>query len=241
MQNINHGSPYGILNFVFTILHSQLFILNSKIMHPIISDLNWRYAVKKYDSSKKIPKIDLDILKEAIRLAPSSIGLQGYKVLIIENKELRNKLKEASHGQNQITEASHLFVFCYYSEIKDEQIDQMMESISALRNVSLDSLEFYREKVKHASQNQAVDKINVWLTKQVYIALAQLLQTAAQLKIDATPMEGFDAQAFEEILNLKQKNLKVAVICTLGYRSTEDKYQYQKKFRKPIIDLFEEL
>lgn len=208
-------------------------------MHPIISDLNWRYAVKKYDSSKKISEENITILKEAIRLSPSSVGLQGYVVLDVQNPETRQKLKEASHNQTQVSDASHFFVFCYPKEIQENYLDKMMSHISEIRNQSIESLSGYKNMIYHLTQNQSEDKKNQWLTNQAYIALGNLLQSAAHLKIDATPMEGFNYEKYEEILQLDKKGLKVAVACALGYRSEEDKYQHLKKYRKPISDLFQ--
>ncbi|MFN5417393.1 MAG: NAD(P)H-dependent oxidoreductase [Flavobacteriia bacterium] len=207
-------------------------------MHPIISDLNWRYAVKKYDSGKKISEENITILKEAIRLSPSSVGLQGYVVLDIQNPEIRQKLKEASHNQTQVSDASHYFVFCYPKEIHENYLDKMISHISEIRNQSIESLSGYKNMIYNLTQNQSEQKKNQWLTNQAYIALGNLLQSAAHLKIDATPMEGFNYEKYEEILELDQKGLKVAVACALGYRSEEDKYQHLKKYRKPIKDLF---
>lgn len=208
-------------------------------MHPIISDLNWRYAVKKYDTSKKISKENIKILKEAVRLSPSSVGLQGYIVFDIQNLEIRKKLKEAAHNQSQVIEASHFFVFCYPNEIEERYIDKMMLYISEIREQSVESLSGYKNAIQNLVKSKEEYKKHQWLSNQAYIALGNLLQSAAHLKIDATPIEGFDYDEFSKILELEQKGLKVAVACALGYRSIEDKYQYLKKYRKPITDLFQ--
>ena len=198
-------------------------------MHPLISDLNWRYAVKKYDSNKQISDENINILKETIRLSPSSVGLQGYVVLDVQNPEIRQQLKDASHNQTQVSDASHFFVFCYPKEIKETYVDTMMNYISKTRNQSIESLSGYKNMIHNLTQSQSEAKKNQWLTNQAYIALGNLLQSAAHLKIDATPMEGYNYERYEEILDLEKKGLKIAVDCAMGYRSEDDKYQHIKK------------
>ena len=207
-------------------------------MHQIIKDLNWRYAVKKYDPTKNISKKDLEILKESIRLAPSSVGLQAYQVLDVVDVKTREKLKEASFNQSQITDASHLFVFCNMIDIPTSYIQKLVDTMAQVRNVPVDSLSGYKDFLLENSQNPDTEKRNLWTSKQTYIALGHLLQTAAQLRIDATPMEGFENEKYNKILGLKELGLNASVACTLGYRSDEDSYQHKNKVRKPIEDLF---
>ena len=207
-------------------------------MNQIIKDLNWRYAVKKYDSSKKIEEQDLAILKETISLSPSSMGLQAYKVLVIENPEIRAKLQEKSFGQTQITDASHLFVFCGFTEITEDYIKLMVEKTAETRNQALSDLEGFK-KFLASKMTMHSDKLEIWTAKQTYIALGHLMQTAAQLRIDSTPMEGFDPHGYDEVLNLSEKGLKANLVCTLGFRAEEDKYQHLQKVRKNHSDLFE--
>lgn len=207
-------------------------------MHAIIEDLNWRYAVKKYDTEKKLTANHVEILKESVRLAPSSVGLQAYKVLDVVNPEIREKLRLASYNQSQITDASHLFVFCYMEQIDSSYVDFMVQNMAETRNVSIDSLNGYHKSLLNTIQNQEQEKRNIWASKQTYIALGHLLHTAAQLRVDATPIEGFIANEYDEILGLKSKGLKAAIVCSLGFRHSEDKHQHLKKVRKPLDDLF---
>lgn len=207
-------------------------------MHPIIEDLNWRYAVKKYDPERKIPEEKLKILKEAVRLSPSSMGLQAYQVLDIQNPEVREKLKKASHDQQQVTDASHFFLFCHMVEIPDSYIDSQIDNISKIRKLNPESLKTHRKALLDSVKNKEIEKRNTWTSKQAYIALGYLLHTAAQLKIDATPMEGFEADEYNRILGLEKHGLSAAVACVLGYRSQEDKHQHQEKVRKSLDSLF---
>ncbi|RZJ31786.1 MAG: NAD(P)H-dependent oxidoreductase [Flavobacterium sp.] len=207
-------------------------------MNTFITSQNWRYATKMYDSGKKISDSDLNILKEAIRLSASSYGLQPYKVLIIENPEIREKLKPAAWNQSQITDASHLVVFANKTGFGDADIDSHIENVSAVRGIPVESISGFGDFMKSKITPLPEDVKNTWTSKQTYIALGNLLAAAAELHIDATPMEGFDADAFNEILGLKQQGLNASVIAAIGYRHNEDLTQAYKKVRKPHTELF---
>lgn len=208
-------------------------------MHPIIEDLNWRYATKKYDPSKKVSTEDLEVIKESLRLTPTSYGLQPFKFLIIESEEIRQKLLPASYGQTQIIDASHVIVLCSQLDMNDEHIDGYMSTISETREIPVESLEQFSSYIKGAISPMTLEQKSLWNAKQAYIALGQVLATCATLRIDSTPMEGFDAAAYDQILGLKEKNLQAAVVCTIGYRHEEDKNQHLKKVRKSSEVLFE--
>lgn len=203
-----------------------------------IQNQNWRYATKKFDPTKKISSADLALLKEAIRLSSSSYGLQPYKVLIIENPELLEQLKPAAWNQSQITDASQLIVFANVINIGDAEIDAYVRNISQTRGVPCENLEGYGNFMKSKISTLAQDLKNNWTSKQTYLALGNLLNAAAELKIDVTPMEGFDAQVFNEILGLNEKGLNASVIATIGYRHEADATQHLKKVRKSNEELF---
>lgn len=207
-------------------------------MHPIIADLNWRYAVKKYNPNKQIPADELEILKESIRLSPSSMGLQAYQVIDVQSPDIRRELFEASHNQSQILDASHVFIFCNMVEISESYIDFQVENMSRIREQEPEALQGYKAALQHSVQKREAEKRNTWTGKQAYIALGSLIHTAARLKIDATPIEGFDSGLFNEILGLEKQGLNAVVVCALGYRSDEDKYQHLRKVRKPVDKLF---
>lgn len=207
-------------------------------MSNFLENQNWRYATKKFDTTKKISNADLEFLKESIRLSASSYGLQLYKVIIVDNKDLRTKLQAAAWGQSQIVDASHLIVFANYTKVDDEDINEYVENAAETRGIPKESLSGYGEYMKGALKNKSIEEINIWNQKQTYLALGNLLNAAAELKIDATPMEGFVPSQFNEILGLDKLNLNAAVIATIGYRHEEDNSQHNKKVRKSHEDLF---
>ena len=207
-------------------------------MSKFIENQNWRYATKKFDATKKVSATDLEILKEAIRLSSSSYGLQLYKIIIVENPEVRSKLQPASWGQTQIVDASHLIVFANQTNIGETEIDSYIENISQTRNLPIDALSGYGDFMKGAITPLSEEAKNIWTAKQTYLALGNLLNAAAELKIDVTPMEGFDPKQYNEILGLDKLNLNASVVAAVGYRHEEDATQHYKKVRKSNENLF---
>jgi len=207
----------------------------------LLENLKWRYATKKFDASKKIEQKDIEILKEAVQLSVSSYGLQLYKVLIITNDELKLQLKEAAWNQSQLTDASHIFVFCNYTESKNEHIDEYIRATSETQNTPLEKLEGYGDFIKQSLSAKPIEEWQNWSEKQTYLALSNLLVACAELKIDSCPMEGFEPEKFNQILGLDQNGLNAAIIAPVGYRSTEDHTQFRQKVRKPKEILFEEI
>jgi nitroreductase len=207
-------------------------------MSTFLENQNWRYATKKFDATKKISTEDLNFLKESIRLSTSSFGLQLYKVIIVENPELRAKLQPAAWGQTQITEASHLIVFANQTVVSDSDVDAYIKNTSETRGIPLEALTGFGDYMKGAIRPIPADLKTIWTAKQTYLALGNLLNAAAELKIDVTPMEGFDPKKFNEILGLDALNLNAAVIAPIGYRHEDDATQYYKKVRKSNEDLF---
>ena len=208
-------------------------------MSTFIEHQNWRYATKKFDSTKKISNSDLETLKKDIQLATSSYGLQPYKVLIVENPEIRKQLQPASWGQSQIVEASHLLVFANMTQINEAYIDAFFLNTSNTRNINIESLDGYKSFMKNAILNMPEDKMAIWTSKQTYLALGNLINAAAELKIDVTPMEGFEPEKYNTILGLTEKGLNASLVATIGYRHEEDQLQHLAKVRKPTTELFE--
>lgn len=207
-------------------------------MSTLLENLNWRYATKKFDATKKISAEDLNTLKEAVRLAASSYGLQPYKVVIVENPEIREQLKAAAYGQTQITDASQVFIFANDLNAGPESVAAYIKNISETRGVPTEALGGFADMMNGVISNLSQDAKNIWTAKQTYIALGTLLASAAELKIDATPMEGFNAAAFNEILGFDKLGLNASVIATVGYRHDEDDAQHHKKVRKSHEELF---
>ena len=192
----------------------------------VIEKLNWRYATKVFDKSKKLSEDDLNILLESLRLTPSSFGLQPWKFVLVKNIDLREKIKDASYGQTQMTDASDLIVLCAKETITEDDVVKITGNNEGYKNMIMGSI-----------KNKSNDEILNWNAKQVYLALGFLLETAAIMNIDACPMEGFDNKKVDEILGLNEKGLKSVVICPVGYRSEDDKYANNPKFRFPQSEL----
>ena len=210
-------------------------------MSNFIKQQNWRYATKKFDATKKISNEDLETLKEAIRLSSSSYGLQPYKVLIVENPELRAKLQPVAWGQSQIVDASHLFIFANIVNLSDKEIDNYIKNIAETRGIPLENVSGYGDFMKSKITSLPEDVKNNWTAKQTYLALGNLLNAAADLHIDATPMEGFEPEKVNEILGLNELGLNASLIATVGYRHEEDPTQYNIKVRKSKKELFIQL
>ncbi len=202
-------------------------------------DLNWRYATKKFDPSRKVSEEDLNALLESIQLTASSYGLQPYEVIVVKDLATREKLKAVAWNQNQITDGSHLLVFANLRSVTNSYVDAYLNNIAGTRNISRDDLNEMEEMIQNTTLQLSPEAQNTWAAKQAYIALGNLLSAAANLKIDTCPMEGFDAASFDEILGLHDKNLTTAVIAPIGYRSEEDQYQHLTKVRKAKSDLIE--
>jgi len=208
-------------------------------IETIEQQLNWRYATKSYDPSKKISAEDWAALKSSLRLAPSSYGLQPYKFFVVESDDLREQLKAYAWGQSQITDASHLVVLAYKKTLNDSDVEEFIKRIGQGWGQSREELAAYENTVKGSVQ-KATDGgyIETWNSRQTYIALGFLLETAALLGIDATPMEGFDAENFNDILGLD--DYSAVAVCALGYRDADNDWLVRKeKIRKPESELFE--
>ena len=204
----------------------------------IIETLNWRYATKRF-SDKKVSDQDLKRMHEAIRLSPSSYGLQLFKVLDISDEKIREELKPAAWGQAQITEASNLFVFCNYTKLTEGHIDEVLKLKSEIQNVPIENLNGYGDFMKSKILALPGEAQSAWTAKQCYIAMSNLMNSAAEMGIDSCPMEGFEPEKLNEILGLKEKGLNAAVICAVGYRSEEDVTAEAPKVRKSLSDLIE--
>ncbi len=207
-------------------------------MSNFIKNANWRYATKKFDATKKVSDENLNILKEAVRLSASSYGLQPYKVIIVENPEVRAQLQPVAWGQTQIVDASHLLVFANVTDFGDAQIDAYINNVAVTRGLPTDALQGYSDFMKSKINALPVEKRNVWTAKQTYIALTNLMNAASELGIDVTPMEGFEPEKFNEILGLEALGLNASLVAPIGYRHEEDATQHYAKVRKSNEELF---
>ena len=204
----------------------------------LLDKLKWRYATKKFDATKKLSAEQLDNLLEAIQLAPSSYGLQTYKVLVVEDEAIRKQLRDAAYGQTQLTDASQVLVFASETTIDEAMVNEFVDHIAEVRNIDRNYLTGYEQMMVGTVNSLPDEKKITWSHKQAYIALGFLLAAAAELEIDACPMEGFDAAKFDEILGLKEKGLTASVIAPIGFRAEDDDYAKLAKVRKSKEDLF---
>ncbi|MGX1930819.1 NAD(P)H-dependent oxidoreductase [Flagellimonas sp. 2504JD4-2] len=207
-------------------------------MSNILENRTWRYATKKFDNAKKVSDADLDLLLEATRLSASSYGLQPYHVFVITDPAIKEKLKPVSWGQSQITDASHIIVFANVTDFGEELMDSYLQNVSATRNIPSEGLKGYGDFMKSKLLNLSSETKSIWTSRQVYIAFSNMMQAAAELKIDTCPMEGFQSEAYNEILGLEEKNLNASVVLAIGYRSDEDETQHYAKVRKTKEELF---
>jgi nitroreductase len=203
--------------------------------------LQWRFATKSFNG-KTIEDEKIDQILEAIRLSPSSSGLQPFKVFVITNQELKEKLYPVSWEQNQILQASHLLVFAAWDEYTPERVNTFFEFSNKERNLPSSATDDYRLKLLGILDQKSKDQHFVGAAHQAYLALGFGLLAAAHLKVDATPLEGFDSEAYDEILNLREQGLKSTVLMALGYRDEENDWLVNlKKVRRSSEELFIEL
>jgi len=200
----------------------------------LIEKLNWRYAAKKYDTSKSVPVETVEKIVEAVRLTASSSGLQPYELLVISNKELREKIKAVANNQAQITDCSHLIVFAAWDTYTAQRINDCFDMTEEVRNFRSEAGTAYRQMLlKNFTARDPEVNYN-HAAKQAYIGLGTALIAAAEEGVDATPMEGFDAKGLDEVLNLKEKGLRSAVIMAVGYRNADEDWLLKlKKVRRP--------
>ena len=209
-------------------------------MKEYLDSLKWRYAVKKYDTTKKVSGEDIEFLKEAVQLSVSSVGLQPYKVIVVETQTVKEQLAEAASGNNKniFADASHLFIFANELDVNSKHVDLYIDNIAVQRGVAKEAVSGFSDYIKGYLGSLTTEQKDIWTAKQVYIALSTLINSAAILKVDATPMEGYDAEKINTLLGLDKKGLNAAVIASVGYRHEEDAQQHAKKVRKPTEELF---
>ncbi len=208
-------------------------------MSELIEKLNWRYATKRMNG-QAVPQEKLGNILEAIKLAPSSVGLQPYNIVVVEDKALKDKIYEvAAPRQAQIPDASHLLVFAVWEKLTSKHVDDFIQLVATTRNVSLESLSGYHSSINGGILSRSESVNFDWAARQAYIALGHGLVAAATEEVDATPMEGFDAAKLDEILGLHEKGLRSVVILALGYRDQEkDPLVNAKKVRRAHEELF---
>lgn len=206
-------------------------------MTDLTKALQWRYATKKFDTTKKVSSEDFNTLINTGRLAPSSFGLAPWKIVDVRNPEVRKQLQLAAWGQPQIADADHLFVLCRLNKMDEAYVNGFVELTASVNGQKAEELDGLKKMLLGFVATKSEEQITTWMEKQAYIALGFLLESAAIMKIDTCPMEGFDRAQFDEILKLPQKGLRSVVLMAIGYRTSDDPAQKRKKVRMSTDDI----
>jgi len=196
-----------------------------------LDKLTWRYATKKFDPAKKLSADQVALIKESLRLAPSSYGIQPWKFYCVENPALRAKIKDAAWGQPQVTDASHLFVLASRINFGTEDILAYIQDIIAARGIAESEIDGYKKVLLEFIEAKTPEWMDNWAAHQVYIALGFGLMAAAENDIDACPMEGFDAGKVDVILGIKEDGYTSRVMLPVGFRAPDDHHASLKKVR----------
>jgi nitroreductase len=200
----------------------------------LIQKLQWRYATKKMDAAKTVPLAKVERILEAVRLAPTSSGLQPFEIVVVTRADLREKIKAIAWGQGQITDGSHLLVFAAWDDYTPERINLMFDLTTKERGTTTEGWESYRKQLLNTYPQRGAEVNFQHAARQAYIGLGAALIAASFEEVDSTPMEGFDPKALDELLNLRARGLRSVAIMPLGYREeSKDWLVNLKKVRRP--------
>ena len=197
----------------------------------LLSALRWRYATKKFDPTRKIPEETWEAIEDSLVLTPSSFGLQPWKFMMIEDSAVRAELTGASWNQPQVNDASHYVVLTVRTDLVASDIDAWLERMTEVQGTSLESVAPLKGMIEGFASAMSPEARQAWNIRQSYIALGQLMASAALLGIDACPMEGISAPGYDQILGLEGSGYATVVACALGYRAADDKYAAAPKAR----------
>lgn len=200
----------------------------------MIDALEWRYATKKFDDQKKIDSAKIELIKKAFNLTATSYGLQPLKLVIVKDEKLKQKLFEKSYNQMQLKTASHVLVICIENTIDANFIEENFELQKQIRQAKDEVVKPFRDFLIKDFTNRNEQQIKAWGINQAYLAMGNLLTICAAEKIDSCPMEGFKAEAYDDILNLHDKGISSALVLPIGYRAEDDKFAGFKKVRRPL-------
>ncbi len=203
----------------------------------VIEKLKWRYATKKFDASRKLSEEKLAILTEAFNLTATSYGLQPLRMLVISDDSLKEKLVPLSMNQRQVKEASHVLVLCIEGALDSAFIKKYFSKVEQHRGTPRHILTPFEEFLVKDFKSKSMEEIEQWMAKQAYLALGNLLTVCALEGIDACPMEGFDPEGYDTLLELKEKNLKSVLVLPVGYRSEQDGFAQMKKVRRGVDEV----
>lgn len=203
----------------------------------LLEKLNWRYATKAMNG-KKVSQEKVDRILEAARLAPTSSGLQPFEIMVVTSDEIKKKIKPVAWNQSVVTECSHLLVFAAWDTYTEERINYMFDLTNKIRGFKNEGWENYRQQLLNSYPQKDEETNFNHAAKQAYIAFTAALTAAAFEGVDTTPMEGFDEDAVNEILGLREKGLRTAVLLPIGYRDASDDWLVDLvKVRKPMDEM----
>lgn len=212
--------------------------MNSISTGQLLEQLNWRYAVKKFDSSKKISTHEWAALEQALVLTPSSYGLQPWRFLVVQSPEVRRQLTPLTWKQTQVEDCSHFVVLTHLRQIGEEHIKKFVQSTAKIRGLEVEKLKGFQEMmIKDVVTGPRSKVAATWAAKQCYIAMGNLMTSAAMLAIDTCPMEGLDPVGYDKVLNLEASDYQTAMAVACGYRHVDDSYQRLKKSRFDVSDV----
>lgn len=208
----------------------------------LIEDLNWRYAVKAYDPTKKVSQENIDKIVEAARLAPTSSGLQPFKVIVVQNQDVKEKLVQGALNPECMRDCSHVLIFAAWDRYTEKRIDDIYDLTTDERGLPRGRFGSYTDKLKEIYLNQTAEENHAHIARQTYIALGMALAQAAELKIGSTPVEGFNNAVVDEVLNLSSLGLKSVSLMYVGYSDEQtDWLKSMKKVRNPKSDFVIEI
>lgn len=199
--------------------------------------LHWRYAPKRM-TGERVPETEIDAIIHAARMAPTSMGLQPFTLLLVRNKQMAEALSPIAYHQPQIREASHVLIFAAYTELTLTHIDSYLDNISKTRGVTRESLEAFRNAMLRFQRDSSAEQIRTWAEHQAYLALGFAVAEAALLRIDVTPMEGFDAEKLDQFFALPEKGLHSVAMLAIGYRDPQNDFLANaQKVRRSVDEL----
>ena len=210
-------------------------------MEKFIENLHKRYATKEFDLSKKVSKEDLENIIEVFRLTPSSFGLQPWKLFVVENTEIKQKIMENSWNQKQVWENSYLLVFAKKSEINADLVERYISKTAEVNWIEKSNLDWYKQMILSFVENTSKEELDTWAREQVFLALGNVMSYLSEKNIDSCAIWGFSKDAVNEILNLKEKGFESVVLLPIGYRSENDKYASRKKSRFEVWEISENI
>ena len=209
--------------------------------NDVLSSLKWRYATKRFDSTKKLSPTQLTVLKEAFNLTATSYGLQPLKLVVVQDQKLKDKLVAISMDQPQVKEASHVLVFCIQRQLTTDHINEFFSNIHRVRETPKEVLEPFKNHIIETFSDKEANEVINWMTKQAYIAMGNLLTVCAIEEIDSCPMEGFQPEEYDALLGLHELGLKSVLVMPVGFRAHDDMFAGMKKVRRGtnevVIDL----